>query len=188
MRRDKRFLDVDGIPLLDRVLQALSAVCEELFIVAAELETGLSRGGAQVVIDEIPGTGTLGGAYTGLLHATCDRAVVVACDLPYLNRSLLRWMAARDPAADILMPRLSTGLQPTHAIYRKSCLPAIEGLLRAGQLKAQHLVEQPGLHVTMIEEAELRPHDPNLLSFLNLNTPADLEMARKLLASGTGRA
>ncbi|HZS10599.1 MAG TPA: molybdenum cofactor guanylyltransferase [Nitrospirales bacterium] len=182
MGRDKRHLDVGGVGLLARVAEILGTVCGEVLIVTAEPEPHLHVGSGRLVTDEIPGKGTLGGIYTGLLHAAGPRALVVACDMPFLNAELLRWLADRDPAADVLMPRLATGLQPTHAIYSKRCVDPLKRLLDAGEMKAQSLASHSGLAVTVINESDVRPHDPDLLSFLNLNTPADLEMARKLLA------
>jgi molybdopterin-guanine dinucleotide biosynthesis protein A len=182
MGRDKRFLEVDGQRLVDRTAATLQGLFRETIIVAAEPEPMLEELNLRIVCDRIPGAGSLGGLYTGLMEVHAPRACVVACDMPFLSPALLEWMARRNPEADIVMAKLATGLQPMHAVYGKRCLAEIDTMLQAGELKAQRLVQRPGLAVSVIEESELRPLDADLLSFLNLNTPADLELARKLVS------
>jgi molybdopterin-guanine dinucleotide biosynthesis protein A len=186
MGRDKRFLDLAGVALLDRVSAVLQTVFHEIVIVAASEDARLARPPARVVLDAMPGTGTLGGIYTGLLHARTGFVFAAACDMPFLAAPLIRRMAEQRSDADIVIAKLATGLQPTHALYSKACLPVMERLLRAGQLKSQALTEQAGLRVCLLEEPDARRYDPQLLSFMNLNTPADFELARKLLASKGG--
>ena len=69
--------------------------------------------------------------------------------------------------------------EPLHALYRRSCLPAIEGRLAAGQRRVISFL--PDVRVRDVLPAEISPLDPNFLSFLNVNTPEEWEQARKLL-------
>jgi molybdopterin-guanine dinucleotide biosynthesis protein A len=75
--------------------------------------------------------------------------------------------------------KLSTGLQPLHARYSKQCVPVIEKMIHEGDLKIQNLTSRSGLTVHIIEESLFDDIDPSRLSFNNINTPADLEFARK---------
>lgn len=77
--------------------------------------------------------------------------------------------------------RPTDGLQPMHAMYSKGCLPYLERMARSGHLKLQDLCRESSLSLRLVPEAELLDVDPQLLSFMNINTPADLEFARKLL-------
>jgi molybdopterin-guanine dinucleotide biosynthesis protein A len=69
--------------------------------------------------------------------------------------------------------------EPLHALYRRSCLPAIEAWLAAGQRQVIGFL--PDVRVRDVLPAEISPLDPNFLSFLNVNTPEEWEQARKLL-------
>jgi len=89
------------------------------------------------------------------------------------------------PQADVVMPRLATGLQPMHAVYSKACLPHLERMAKEQRLKVQNLAEVAGLTVKLVPEKDFLDLDPQLLSFFNINTPADLEFARKLLAGSS---
>ena len=90
--QDKRFLSINGQPLIDRVLQRLRPLVGELLIVSREPEHFTDLG-ARVVVDRYPGMGVLAGVHAGLAAAQGDWAFVVAADLPFLNPALLRALA-----------------------------------------------------------------------------------------------
>ena len=183
MGQDKRWLTLDGQTLFQRALDALQSLFAEVLIVLAEPLPEPAVKGALVITDLIPNCATLGGLYTGLHHAGSPRVFAVGCDMPFLNPDVIIRLATLDSQADVVMARLATGLQPMHAVYSKACLPHLERMAKAQQLKVQDLTQVPGLKVRLVEESTLKDVDPQLLSFFNINTPPDLEFARKLLAS-----
>ena len=188
MGRDKRFLELGGQTLLQRALSLLQSLFAEVLVALAGPVPQLTGRNYRVVTDLIPGCATLGGLYTGLASAGHPRIFAVGCDMPFLNPEAIQRLAGIDAQADVVMPKLATGLQPMHAVYSKACLPHLERMAKAKQLKVQALTEIPGLTVRLVSEKELLDVDPQLLSFFNINTPADLEFARKLLAgSGSER-
>lgn len=182
MGRDKRFLELEGRTLLERGLAVLETLFPEVLIVAAEDGPAFAALRHRVVTDLIPGCATLGGLLTGLSLASRPRVFAAACDMPFLAPAVILRMVELGGSADVVMAKLGTGLQPMHALYAKSCLPHLERMARTGNLKVQDLCQTPGLKVRVVTEEELRETDPRLLSFMNLNTPADLELARKLVA------
>lgn len=184
MGQDKRWLEVGGRPLFHRVLSALEGLFQDILIVVAEPLPQLEGITHRVVTDLIPNCATLGGLYTGLSCAGSRRIFAVGCDMPFLSPKAITQMTALDRQADVVMAELATGLQPLHAVYSKACLPHMERMAKAGQLKVQELVQAPGLSVRIVTERDVRAADPEGLSFLNVNTPADIEFVRKLLASG----
>jgi molybdopterin-guanine dinucleotide biosynthesis protein A len=182
MGRDKRFLEVGGVTLLQRVLDTLEPIFSEILLIVAEPVPELEALGHPLVTDLIPGCASLGGVYAGLASAGHPRVFVAACDMPMLNAKLIRQFTTMDPQADIVLARLATGLQPTHAVYSKACLPYLERMAKAENLRLQEIAGHPDLRVRVLAESEVRDADPDLLSFFNVNTPADLEFARKVLA------
>ena len=185
MGQDKRFLKVEGRTLFDRTFAVLDSLFSEVLIVVSEpLPAPVASGhcGVRVVMDLLPGCATLGGLYSGLSSSTHDRIFAVGCDMPFLSMAVIERLAELGREADIVMPRLSTGLQPMHAIYSKACLAPLKRMAAAGALRVQDLCDEEGLSVRVVEEDELRGVDPDLLSFFNINTPADLELALKLVA------
>jgi molybdopterin-guanine dinucleotide biosynthesis protein A len=126
--------------------------------------------------DAVLGTGPIGGILAALRHAPHERVLVVACDMPFLNPALLRYMADLPPDYDALVPAW-TGpsgkrlVEPLHAIYSRSAIPTIEQRIEAGQLKLHDLLDS--LRAVYLSEDETRQRDPQCLSFRNVNTPAD---------------
>lgn len=187
MGKDKRFIQFDGQTLLERALGILEAIFSEVLIVVARRAPELDGLGPRVITDAIPDRATLGGLYTGLSHAHYQRIFAVACDMPFLKESVIRHMIELGDGCDVVMANLATGLQPVHAMYSKACLPRMLEMIESRNLKIQELVKSSDLRVRLVGEDEFRRLDRHLASFININTPADLELARKLLHADTHR-
>jgi len=181
MGEDKRYLVVGEQTLLERGLGVLRSMFHEVLVVIAQDSAPLDID-ARVVRDLVPDCGSLGGIYTGLTQATTPYIFAVACDMPFLNQTVITQFTNRRDTADIVMARLAGRLHPIHALYGKGCLPAMEQMIVARQLKIQELVSHASLRVQYVTEADLLSIDPSWRSFHNVNTPEDLEAACSLLA------
>ncbi len=187
MGRDKSLLRLGGQPLIERVLDRLACLSDDLLVVTNTPEKyGWLAGRVRFVPDPVgPGKGPLAGI-AGALQAAChDPVIVVATDMPFLNVELLRYLArlSMTEGADVVVPVVEPGRPETmHAVYRKRCLPAIEAALAAGQFKI--ITFFPHVRVREVPAEELRRFDPDLLSFWNANTPEEWEQARRLVEGG----
>ncbi len=179
MGEDKRFLHVGERTLFEQSLTVLRSIFRDVLIVIAQDSPSLETD-APVIRDLVPDCGSLGGLYTGLHQASTEHVFVVACDMPFLNQEAVRYVIGLKEEADIVMAEGENGLQPMHAVYSRRCLPVLEEMVRTHRLKIQDIVAHPSLKVRLINMAELSRIDPEGRSFLNVNTPADLEAARKL--------
>ena len=180
MGEDKRHLAVGEQTLLERGLAVLQSTFREVLVVIAQDSPPLSID-ARVVRDLVPDCGSLGGLYTGLTQATTPYIFVVACDMPFLNQAVIAQFMSRRATADIVIAKLDDRLHPMHALYSKRCVPALEQMIRARQLKIQEIVSQSSLRIRYVTETDLLTIDPSGHSFYNVNTMADLEAARSLL-------
>jgi molybdopterin-guanine dinucleotide biosynthesis protein A len=180
--RDKSMLPVNRQPLVARTVHALSALSEDLVIVTNDPGRfeALSLP-ARLVPDEQRGIGALMGVYSGLRAIRHPRALVVACDMPFLSLPLLRYMLTLTSGHDVVIPRLNEFLEPLHAIYSKGCLPPIKRLLDQG--RRQIMAFFPEVRVRYVEEEEVNCFDPQHLSFLNVNTAEDWQRVQGLLAT-----
>ncbi len=181
MGEDKRYLVVGEQTLLERGLAVLRSIFQEVLVVIAQDSLPLNVD-ARVVRDLVPDCGSLGGLYTGLTQAITPYIFVVACDMPFLDPAVITQFTSRRASADIVMAKLAARLHPMHALYGKGCLPVLEQMIRARQLKIQEMLSHPSLRVQYVTEADLLTIDPSGRSFQNVNTPADLEVARSLLS------
>jgi molybdopterin-guanine dinucleotide biosynthesis protein A len=179
--RDKVQESVGDRNLLQLVLSKLSSFNNDIIVVTAG-EKSLSQlvgyPRFRIVTDTYRGKGALGGIYTGLAASGSLYNLVVACDMPFLNQALLRYMIQLSAGFDLVIPRVGELTEPLHAVYSKRCLAPIERLLNQGELRVSTLF---GLvKVRYVEAEEIDWFDPKHLSLFNINTEADLEKAQQL--------
>jgi molybdopterin-guanine dinucleotide biosynthesis protein A len=174
--RDKALLEVKGQFLIERIIDRLRQLSEEVIIATNEVDR-YEEFEATVVRDIYPGKGALGGIYSGVKKASNSHSLVVACDMPFLNLSLLRYMQTLAASYDVVIPRIGHLSEALHAIYAKDCLPFMEEQLQQGDLRIIRFFSQ--VRVRYVEQEEIEIFDPQHLSFFNINTEADLEKARE---------
>ena len=187
MGQDKRFLPVGEETLYGRSLAILRSVFERVVIVIAQ-DSPAIESDVPVLRDLIPHCGSLGGLYTGLKQAETEWVFAVACDMPFLDPDTIRHFLGLKQEADVVMAKLQNGFQPTHALYHRNCLPLMERLIRAKDLKIHRLADDSALRVRLVTPNELALLDPEGRSFYNINTPADLAAARSIHDQTTKRS
>jgi molybdopterin-guanine dinucleotide biosynthesis protein A len=180
--RSKCLETLNGKSLIERVIKRLKSVSSRILIVTSQEQLDLpATCEAEVVVDFYPDKGPLGGIYTGLLASDSSYTLAVACDMPFLNIELLRYMIELSPAFDAVVPRLGEGkVEPLHAIYSKNCLDNMKTQLEHNQLEVSRFLNT--VRVRYIEQAECRRLDPQLLTFFNINSQSDLDRAIALAA------
>ena len=183
--QDKRQLPIASpLPLLAETIARVSQLSDDVIVASGSDAPWPELAPTRFVLDAGPDCGPLGGICSGLAAVRHERALVVACDLPFLNLAVLRALLRRTAGEALVVPRRADGrLEMLHAIYDRACLPTIQRRLASRQLRLSDLaeaLEQQGLGVRFVDEAELAAEDPELLSFFNVNTPEDLARARRL--------
>ena len=178
--KNKSQVKIGKRSLLEQVVACVSSVCGDIIIVTGEQNipqiTGYPR--LKVTTDVYPGKGPLGGIYTGLKTSTTHLNLVVAGDMPFLNRGLLGYMLGLADSYDLVVPRVGDLVEPLHAVYTKSCLSPIERMITQNELRVRELF--PLVKVRYVDAAEIEKFDPHHLSFFNINTEADLAKAREI--------
>ena len=171
-----------GRPLIQRVLDRLAPVADEL-LVTSNQPAELSFLSLPLIPDLKPGRGALGGLYTALASAHHDLVAVVACDMPFASAPLISACVGimQAEAADVVIAKTAEGYEPLHALYRRdTCLPAIQSAIDADQWRV--IAWFPKVNVRTLTEEELQRHDPQGLAFLNLNTPEEFQEAERRAA------
>lgn len=180
MGRDKALLPLPGeqqMTFIEHLAALLTSLCSEVVLVARDAAQSAhyqayALSGVRIVTDQLPDIGPLMGLYSGLRAVQSSHAVVTAVDMPFVQAGLLAFLLAqlRDEAA--LIPVVHGVPQVLLAVYPRSLLPTIEERLHAGRRDPRSLLE--AAPVRYIEEARLRAIDPELRSFVNVNTPEEL--------------
>jgi molybdopterin-guanine dinucleotide biosynthesis protein A len=183
--QDKATVLLDGVPLLSRVRLRLATLTDDMVIVLrADQELGSSLAqsveGTTITRDLQGYSGVLAGMAAGLETVRHDWSLVVACDMSFVQPTLVDHMWSLREGWDVVVPRLTVGLEPLHAFYHKRCLAALRDALARGQRRVTGFYD--GLNVRYVDEDDVYHYDPERLSFLNINTPDDLSRAQELLA------
>ncbi len=180
MGQDKALLPFCGKPLIERILKRLSGLADDICITSNQPAV-LKYLGLPVFADIFPGKGALGGLYTALVSAANPEVIVVGCDMPFVNARLLsaecELLAAT--RSDAVIPISSYGFEPLHAVYRQEkCLAAVKSALDDGQMRMSAWFSKVQVYPMPPEEASV--YDPDFRSFINVNTPEELQYAETL--------
>ena len=183
MGEDKALKTFLGRPLIQRVVERLSPIADEI-IVTTNRPDDYRFLGVPLFPDLRPGRGALGGLYTAIASAAQPIVAVVACDMPFASAALLE-AASRllvEEEADVVIAKTDEGYEPLHAVYRReTCLPAIAAAIDADQWKV--IAWFPQVKVRILTSAEIERHDPSGLAFWNVNTPEEFSKAEELAES-----
>ncbi|WP_250645588.1 molybdenum cofactor guanylyltransferase [Salidesulfovibrio onnuriiensis] len=176
----KAFLEVGGVRIIDRLLEACRPLFQEI-LVSCRKQEGFDLPGVTLVPDTYDARSSLTGIQAGLAACRASHTFVTACDAPFLQTGLVqRLLQQAEPDADVVIPLKDDGyMEPLCAIYSKRCLPHIEAQLAANDYKVLNIFDKVRLKQVPVDL--LRPGDPELLSFESVNTPEELEAARKRL-------
>ncbi len=184
MGRDKAFLELGEKKVIERVISALSGIVGKIIIVTND-PLKYAAFGLETVRDIYPGVGVLGGIHTGLSYMRGDSGFFCACDMPFINPDLVKYIISKKGRrAAAVIPKVGGELEPLFAVYSKKCLVPAEDAIKAGERRIVSFFGK--IRVREIPEGELLALDPDLLSFMNLNTPGDLKRANAII-EGRGK-
>jgi len=180
--KSKALETISGKSLIERVIERVEPLTNQILVITSGEKLDLPDAcKAEILLDIYPDKGPLGGIYTGLLASQSSHNIVVACDMPFLNTELLRYMIGLSCDFDAVVPRVEEGMiEPLHAIYSKSCLDNIKTRLERNQLGIHSFLNT--VRVRYVELTESQKLDPQLLSFFNINDQSDLDRAITLAA------
>ncbi|MFH1032175.1 MAG: molybdenum cofactor guanylyltransferase [Chloroflexota bacterium] len=175
--RSKALEILGGQSLIEIVIERLKALTDRILLVTSkESLAHLASVKVETATDIYPGKGPLGGIYTGLVVSQTLLNVVVACDMPFLNVELLRYMIKLSNGYDAVVPKLEKGMiEPLHAVYSRNCVDSIKARLDRNDLRLRSFLD--AVKVRYIAREEYEPLDPQLLSFFNINEQSDFQRA-----------
>ena len=177
MGTNKAFLQLDRIRLIERIIGVLSELFPEIIIVTNDPLSYTQLSSAVIVTDIYKNKGALGGIYAGLFYASENYSFITACDMPFISKDLIAYLARLTNNHDIIVPEGADGMQPLHAVYSKNCLAPIKKNLEADKLKITGFYK--GLRVLTVTEEKLQSFNEDGKTFLNINTPKELDKLKQ---------
>ncbi|KAB3530236.1 molybdenum cofactor guanylyltransferase [Alkaliphilus serpentinus] len=173
MGHNKALMKLGVKTMIEWVIDPLRDVFNEIIIITNNPEEYSFLEDVRFVDDCIRtiSKNSLVGILTGLYQSTSPYVFVTACDMPFLNVQLLKYMVEFLGKEDILIPFIGGFYEPLHSIYGKNCISAIESQLRNQNYKIADFFND--VKVKKLSEEVVRRLDPKLKSFININTIED---------------
>lgn len=192
MGRSKATVAFLGRPLIERIVERVAPVADEIVITTNEAENLAFLDELnldcelRLVPDVYEERGALRGLYSALSAASNPCVAVVACDMVFASASLIAHeaVALQMRRADAVVPCNKFGFEPFHALYRAdACLPAIAAAIEQGKVRARDFYEQVDL--SRFEREDMEKAVPGGGCFANVNTPEELaRMERSIQENG----
>lgn len=183
---DKALAELQGQTMLLRTAKLLAAVTPKVKVISPTAK--LSEAAYETILDRWPGEGPLGGILTALLDAKSDAGpnawnLVVSCDMPFLSTEWLRFLTERalTSGAEAVVPKSAHGWEPLCSCWRASATEMMLPNFEAGTRKITEALNV--LDVEVLDEKGWKRFDTGGRLFWNINTPADYEEARRILAA-----
>jgi len=183
MGRDKAGLQLGDKTLIEHVASALKPVFRNVRVSVRRHRQEIEL---PQICDLVPDAGPLAGLCATLAHvasAETDSAswvFVVATDMPFVQSGLIERLAQARTGFEAVVPVVGKHPQPLAAFYSISALKTLQDVLAgAGKHSLRAALER--LNVCYVDQSRLQESDPELRSFVDLDTPQELDRARREL-------
>ncbi len=174
---NKALAEFNGTPLIERVTGVLGKVFKKLIIITNS-PVEYSYLNIPLHQDLVKGLGPVGGIYTGLDALDDEWAFFCACDMPFVNEGLVRYIAGLKDGYDAVVPKIDWKIEPLHALYSKRCLSAMKELIHKKEYQTVKAFND--MNVRFVGEEEIKKFDPKVKTFLNINRQDELKEILKM--------
>ena len=178
MGRDKSALPVNGEPLWQRQLGVLRATQPAEIFISGKSDGQYADCGVEILADEFPDCGPLGGIATALRRCKSGCLLVLAVDMPAMTAEFLRSLVAEScrtamgiiPSVGTLV-RARAGIEPLAAVYPRAALAIADECLCTGERKLETFIRK--LEANQIVSVRTVAENDVAL-FANWNAPEDV--------------
>lgn len=171
MGRNKAFLEIDGQRLIDRTVGIFKDLFDEVLLVTNTPLDYIDQD-VRIVTDLISGKGPIGGIYTGLFFASFERVFAASCDMPFLNRKFIKYVAGLQGDWEVAVPDACGSLQPLHAVYNRRCMKEMRRCIDGDECRMSGFCGR--VRMLKIPEDDMKAFGSSRILFANVNTEEDL--------------
>ncbi|OHC03705.1 MAG: hypothetical protein A3H23_02840 [Planctomycetes bacterium RIFCSPLOWO2_12_FULL_40_19] len=175
MGSNKAFLKLKGKTFIERQINLLREMFDEIFI-SANTPSEYEYLNLPVFKDIYPDKGPLCGIYTSLINSSSLYTFMLACDMPFVEIGLIKYLKGFTREYDVVVPKSERGLEPLHAFYSKNCIDPIKKELDSNNLRIISFF--PHVKVNVVELDNLTTSDSFKNSIKNLNTRDEYEVVK----------
>ena len=167
----------EKVTIIDFMISNLKKMFNEIIVVTNERDKFFHLS-AKIVEDMIPGIGPIGGIHSGLIHSRNTHSFVIACDMPFVNVDLIKYMESTIEENDVIVPKTKNGYEALHAFYSKACILPIETQIKRKNFNVTSFFAE--VKTREIKDSELENIDPLKITFFNINAEEDYNKAKTI--------
>jgi molybdopterin-guanine dinucleotide biosynthesis protein A len=185
--RDKALVRFGARPLLLEIVQLVRTYTSEVAVIAGAQKYRDLAANLEIIEDQWPGEGPLGGIITALQHtAAADPSVewnlILGCDMPFVTAEWLQFLVTHAREANkeiqVILPHSAHGPEPLCACYRTSAADPLKNVFDRGVRKVTQALKE--VRTEVLDESAWKRFDSAGRLFWNMNTSADFEEAQRL--------
>ena len=176
---DKQFLKINEVRIIENLIHELKNEFKDIIIVTNKPQE-YKLDGVRIFSDEIKEFGPLSGIQAGLKESKSEFVYFIACDMPNVSLKYIRYMKEKlkNSKATACVTKIEDKVEPFNAFYSIAVLPQVEKLIKLNRRSMMGLIDL--LEPIFIEEDILEKYDYSKDMFINLNSPKDIEMYKRM--------
>jgi len=164
-----------GKPLIRHAIDILLPVCRKVVISSNHSDYEFT--GCEVWPDELTLHAPLGGIYSCLKRSQSDWNIVFSCDMPLVATGLFFYMMDQTGKFEAAIPvHDEKRIEPLCGFYKSSVINQLEKRIHMQKYGVQDFLGSINCRFVGISSKQEFYHEK---MFLNVNTPADLEVLKK---------
>jgi len=168
MGSDKGLLEVEGKRIIERIMDELKQVVDEILIISND--NSYNYLGCKVYTDIIKDCGPMGGIHSALTHSSTEKNLIISCDMPFVSKDILQKIINGSAKCEIAIPKYDKRLEPLCAVYSKSCTHKFEELINKEEFKLKDSFKYFIVKRINFTKEELSGNE-----FTNINTPEEYQ-------------
>ena len=168
MKQDKGLVFLQGKMLIKHVIEKVKEITGTIIIITKN--PAYRQFGYPCISDTYNNMGPLGGIYTGLIHSSTEKNLVVGCDTPFLSVYTLKALVENSKKENVLVTEHKGRVEPLCAIYSRNCIKHFHELLKKGQLKMTDALRDMNTVLINFDNQDWITNE----EFSNINTPEEL--------------
>jgi len=172
---EKYLFSYNGETFLQRLISTLNESVDEIIIVVRDEKQCRKLGnisGVTIVTDIRKCTGPIGGLHAGIKASKGDIMFVVACDMPFVNKEVIKRLFEIADDYDAVIPCWNDEMfEPLHAVYKKN--PLEDYMKSHKSLSMRDMIRN--IRSCYVNVERLKDIDPELRTFTNINHLEELE-------------
>lgn len=174
---DKLLYEIGDKRTIEHTVETLKKVCDRVCVVVKDVDKFSFLEGVEFIKDLLKKQYAIAGLYTALKNLHGEKALVISGDMPLIRKEVVEhlWLNSSPP---LTLYKVRGKYYPLFAVYYRELLEPLEDYIKAGGERLMDFVL--GLPYKALEEGEVLPYDPELLSFVNMNTKEDAKLIIEL--------